>query len=150
MIVIKTGDSFAEADENIFNILLEMREIILPFEWHSFCISIDPANKLVKLYHNNHIQAEQHFTIENSGEKGMFRLLTRGHVGGQKFVGYITDLQVFESVVADDVLFDWTSCTVQVDCIETTFNLSLYINAEQWGFIFLNCWLGQNSLSNSK
>ena len=117
MVVIKTGNSFAEAYENIFNILLEMREIILPYEWHSFCISIDPANKLVKLYHNDHIQAEQHFTIKSSGNKSMFKLLTKGHVGGQKFVGYISDLQVFGTVVADDVLFDWTSCQLQVGCI---------------------------------
>ena len=37
MMVIKTGDSFAEVDENIFNILLDMREMILPYEgvWRS-------------------------------------------------------------------------------------------------------------------
>ena len=106
---MKTGD------ENIFNILLEMREIILPFEWHSFCISIDPANKMVKLYHNDRIQAEQDFAIETGSNKDIFKLMTKGHVGGQKFVGYVADLQIFGSVLSDKTLFGWTSCQVQVN-----------------------------------
>ena len=115
MLVMKTGDAFEEVDENIFNILLEMREIILPFEWHSFCVSIDPTNKMVKLYHNDRIQAEQDFTIETSSNKDIFKLMTKGHIGGQKFVGYVADLQIFGSVLSDEALFGWTSCQNQVN-----------------------------------
>lgn len=117
MMVIKTGDSFAEVDENIFNILLEMREMILPYEWHSFCISIDPGKRMVKLYHNDKIQAEQEFTITDGVEKGLFKLMTKGQVGGQKFVGYLTDLQIFRGVLSDMDIFGWTGCQVQVRLI---------------------------------
>ena len=113
MMVIKTGDSFA------FNILLEMREMILPYEWHSFCISIDPGKRMVKLYHNGKIQAEQQFTIANGVEKGLFKLMKKGQVGGQKFVGYVADLQIFGGVLSDTDIFGWTGCQVQVRLVTT-------------------------------
>ena len=49
MVIIKIGDSFSDMEENVFKNIVEMDKIILPFEWHSFCISIDPSENKMKL-----------------------------------------------------------------------------------------------------
>ena len=86
MVVIKLGNTFFDIDKNVFNNILEMQELILPFEWHSFCISIDLMKNSMKLYHNDHLQAVQNFTIVHGDKVGLRRLMTKGHLGGQKFV----------------------------------------------------------------
>ena len=114
MIVIKIGNAFTKADKNVFKNILEMKQIILPFEWHSFCISIDPINQNMKFYHNNRIQAEQDFTMTHGDKKGIAKLMTKAHLGGAKFVGFLTDLQIFGSAIPDDAILGWTSCQSQV------------------------------------
>ena len=40
-----------------------MDEVVLPFEWHSFCIAINIGKKEAKVFHDGHIQA-----IQNRGD----------------------------------------------------------------------------------
>ena len=115
LVVMKLGNEFFDIDKNVFNNILEMNEVILPFEWHSFCISIDLLNNVMKLYHNDHIQAEQHFTITHDDDKGIRELMTKGHLGGPKFVGFIADFQVFGTALPGESIFVWTSCKMQVN-----------------------------------
>ena len=114
MIVMKIGNTFIEMEKNVFKNIVAMVEIILPFEWHSFCISIDPLNNDMKLYHNDHIQAKQNFSMTHGGKKGIAKLMSRGHLGGPKFVGFLTDFQIFGSALSDETLSGWTSCKIQV------------------------------------
>ena len=91
-----------------------MNEVILPFSWHSFCISLDPFTRLMKFYHNDHLQAEQNFTMTNGNKLGISKLLGKGHLGGKKFVGFITDFQMFGSALSEEDIFGWTACQIQV------------------------------------
>ena len=114
MVIIKTGDSLTDREANVFKNIVEMDEIILPFKWHSFCISIDPSENNMKLYHNNHIQAIQDFTMTHADKKGFSKLMTKGHLGGPKFVGYLTDFQIFGSALSKETILEWTSCRSKV------------------------------------
>ena len=114
MVNLKIGDTFLEEEKNIFTNILEMKQTILPFEWHSFCICIDPLNKTLKVYHNNLIQAEQDFTMIHGDKKGIAQLMTTGHLGGPKFVGFLTDFQMFGSALKEKNLLGWTVCNRQV------------------------------------
>ena len=114
MVVLKMGNKFFDIDKNVFNNILEMYEIVLPFEWHSFCITIDLVLSKMKLYHNDNLQAVQNFTIMHDDKDGISKLMTRGHLGGKKFVGYIADFQVFGTALTQKSVFDWTSCQNQV------------------------------------
>ena len=114
LVVIKLGNTFFDIDKNVFNNILEMKEIILPFEWHSFCISIDLVQNNMKLYHNDHLQAVQHFTINHGDKRGLRRLMKKGYLGGQQFVGFLSDFQIFGTSLPEDDIFEWTSCMVQV------------------------------------
>ena len=40
--------------------------------------------------------------------------MTRGQLGGSQFVGLLADFQVFDSVLSEDTIFQWTSCQTQV------------------------------------
>ena len=114
MVVVKMGNEFFDIDKNVFKNILEMYEIILPFEWHSFCMTIDLTKNTMKLYHNDHLQVVQNFTVAHQDQEGLSRLMTRGHLGGQKFVGYIADFQVFGSALPENKILQWTSCQRQV------------------------------------
>ena len=114
MVIIKIGDSFTDREENVFKNIVEMDENIRPFEWHSFCISIDPSDNTMKLYHNNHIQAIQDFTMTHADKRGIAKLMMKGHLGGPKFVGYLTDFQIFGSALSEETLLAWTSCRNKV------------------------------------
>ena len=108
------GNAFFDIDKNVFNNILEMKETILPFEWHSFCISIDLVKSVMKLYHNDHIQAVQNFTITHGDKEGISKLMTKGHLGGPKFVGFLADFEIFGTALSEEILFGWTSCQIQV------------------------------------
>ena len=99
---------------NIFNSILELNEIILPFEWHSFCIHLDLVKSTIKLYHNDHIQAVQNLTLELNDEDGMSKIMTNVHIGGPKFVGFVADFQIFGSELSEEIIFGWTSCQIEV------------------------------------
>ena len=113
MVVLKMGGTFYNIDKNVFSNILDMKEIILPFQWHSFCISIDLTANIMILYHNDHIQAWQNFTITHNDMEGISQLMTKGHLGGPKFAGFIADLQVFRTALPEDIIFKWTSCQIQ-------------------------------------
>jgi hypothetical protein len=114
MMVIRTGNALSDMDENISNNLMEIKGTILPFEWHSFCISIDPSMGTVKLYHDGHIQADVDLSIEQESNNKLFKFLEKGQIGGQKFVGFITDLNMFGTVLPEAELMEWTSCKIKV------------------------------------
>ena len=114
MVVIKIGNTFFNVDKNVFNNILELKEIILPFEWHSFCISIDLIKNRMKFYHNTNIQAVQNFTIAHKDIRGIKQLMTKGQLGGQKFLGSLSDFQIFGIALTEEAVFDWTSCKNQV------------------------------------
>ena len=114
MLVIKIGNAFIDIDKNVFNNILEMQEIIVPYAWHSFCISIDLVETTVKLYHNDHIQLVQKFSIQHVDKEGLSKLMTKGHLGGPKFVGILTDFQMFGKVRSEDFIYEWTSCQIKV------------------------------------
>ena len=118
--VIKIGNAFFDIDKNVFNNMLEMQEIIVPYAWHSFCISINLEKSVIKLYHNEHIQLVQNFEVKHNDKEGLSKLLNRGHIGGARFVGILTDFQIFGRVLAADNIFQWTSCQIKVrfECIE--------------------------------
>ena len=109
------GNVFFDIDKNGFSNILEMKEIVLPFEWHSYCISIDLTDKVLRFYHNDHIQTMQNFTITHEDEVGLSKLMTKGHLGGPMFVGYIADFQIFGSALSEDIIFEWTSCKTRVN-----------------------------------
>ena len=96
MVVVKMGNEFFDIDKNVFKNILEMYEIILPFEWHSFCMTIDLAENTMKMYHNNHLQVVQNFTVTHQDQDGLSKLMTRGHLGGQNLLDI---LQTFRSLV---------------------------------------------------
>ena len=115
MVILKIGDTFVHEEKNIFTNILEMEQIILPFVWHSYCMSIDPKNKTMKIFHNNLIQSEQDFTMTHKDKKGIAKLMTRGHLGGPKFVGFLTDFQMFGTALTEESLLGWTVCKNQVN-----------------------------------
>jgi hypothetical protein len=137
IVVIKLGNTFFDIDKNVFNNILEMKEIILPFEWHSFCISIDLVQSNMKLYHNDHLQAVQNFTINHGDEKGLRRLMTKGHLGGQQFVGFLCDFQIFGTALSEDNIFEWTSCNDQVRYIYVHLLLISCIFSREMGICLL-------------
>ena len=55
MIVMTMGNMFFDTDKNVFNNILEMYETVLPFEWHSFCITLDMVKGVMKLYHTEYL-----------------------------------------------------------------------------------------------
>ena len=88
-----------------------MQEVVLPFEWHSFCISINIAIKKVAVFHNGHIQAVQAFPdTEEVKTENNFKILTSGHLGGEKFVGIVADFEVFGRPMPDQEMLEWTLC----------------------------------------
>ena len=112
MIVLEIGSDLS--NKSVFNNILELNEIILPFEWHSFCISFDLVKHTMKLYHNDHIQAVQNFTSWLPEKTSMLKMASMGHLGGQRFVGFISDVQIFGSALSEDTIVEWTSCKNKV------------------------------------
>ena len=105
LLVLQLGEK-----SNQFSDVLEMEEVVLPFEWHSFCISINTGLKQAAVFHNGHIQAIQLFKKLNDGTEDKTKFMTSGHLGGAKFVGTIIDFEVFGRPLPDDDLLKWTLC----------------------------------------
>ena len=101
-------------EENQFSNLLDMDQVVLPFEWHSFCISIDIGRKQAALFHNGHIQAIQLFDDITDDTEDEYKYMVSGHLGGAKFEGTLTELEVFSTPLADDELLAWTVCKNKV------------------------------------
>ena len=87
-----------------------MDEVILPFEWHSFCISINVGAKQATVFHNGHIQVIQRFGELDDDIEDQLRFMTSGHLGGAKFVGKIIDFEVFGKPLPKKELLQWTLC----------------------------------------
>ena len=98
---------------NQFSNILGMDEVILPFEWHSFCISIDVGLKQATVFHNGHIQAIQFFGELDDDIEDQFKFMTTGHLGGAKFVGKLIDFEVYGKPLSDQELLQWTLCQNQ-------------------------------------
>ena len=91
-----------------------MDNIVLPFEWHSFCISIDIDIKKAILFHNGQIQAVQLFEDLEDVTKDTSKYMTSGHLGGAKFVGTLLDFEIFKMPLPEQSLIKWTLCQNQV------------------------------------
>ena len=109
--------------------VLEMNELVLPFEWHSFCISINVRTKNATVYHNGHIQAVQPFKELKDQLEERSRFMTVGHLGGPKFEGTVIDFEVFGRPLPKKDLLQWTLCKNKettsfkaVQCFIITFN----------------------------
>lgn len=110
--------------------VLEMDELVLPFEWNSFCISINVETKNVTVYHNGHIQAVQPFKDIESGTLESSKFMTVGHLGGSKFVGTLIDFEVFGRPLPKEDLLDWTLCQNKVtnQFCNTFFDLTVVLS----------------------
>ena len=93
---------------NHFTTITTLDEAVLPFEWHSFCISINVARKQATVVHNGHIQLIQIFEEIKDNLEDKDRFLTSGNIGGAKFVGTLVNFEVFGRPFSDEELFQWT------------------------------------------
>ena len=87
-----------------------MDETVRPFEWHSFCISINFDLKEATVVHNGHIQAIQDFKEINDDVENELKFMNVGHLGGAKFVGTINEFEAFGRPLPEKDLFEWTLC----------------------------------------
>ena len=102
------------AADNQFSHVLEMDEVVNPFEWHSFCISINIAKKEAKVFHNGHIQAIQKFEELEDETPVQSKFMVSGHLGGSKFVGKFMEFEAYGQPLADPDLLQWTMCNNKV------------------------------------
>ena len=91
-----------------------MEELVLPFSWHSFCISIDVERLEATLVHNDHIQVIQRFGEVEDVVEDSLKFMTKGNLAGAKFVGVITEFEVFSEPFSVDELLEWTLCSKKV------------------------------------
>ena len=84
--------------------------MVLPFDWHSFCISINVGLKEATVFHNGHIQAIQPFKKLEYGTEESSRFMTTGNLERAKFVGTVIDFEVFGGPLPDRELLDWRLC----------------------------------------
>ena len=96
-----------------------MDQMVLPFEWHSFCISINIALKQATLVHNGHIQLIQRFHEPETETEDQYKFMTSGHLGGAKFEGILMDFEAFGRPLLDQDMLYWTTCQSQ----EWTFSI---------------------------
>ena len=99
---------FGDIDNKFMN-FLEMNELVLPFKWHSFCISLSSDKALV--YHNGEQQGVQTFNWRDNPIQ--MPKLNSGLIGGSKFKGTLADFQVFERALSENELSGWTRCQIQ-------------------------------------
>ena len=107
-----------------------MDRVILPFEWHSFCISINIAVKEATVFHNGQIQAVQLFDELTHDTPDESKLMTSGHLGGAKFIGTLVDFEVFGRPLPEEDLLKWTLCQKKV-------NIILYANIFMLDTLFI-------------
>ena len=96
-----------------------MEQVILPFEWHSFCIAIDMERKQAALVHNGHIQAVQLFDKITDDTEDDLKYMVLGYLGGAKFEGFLTELEVFSKPLPDNQLIEWTLCQNKVSYMDS-------------------------------
>ena len=89
---------------------LGMDQMVLPFEWHSFCISINIELKQATLMHNGHIQLIQKFHPPEMETEDQYKFMTSGHLGGPKFEGILLDFETFSRPLSDEFILQWTLC----------------------------------------
>ena len=99
---------FGDADNRFMN-FLEMNELVLPFKWHSFCVSLSSKKALV--YHNGNKQGNQTFNLPNKQKK--LPILNSGILGGTKFKGFVVDFHIFGRELSERELSSWTRCQIQ-------------------------------------
>ena len=119
--------------------IVELYDKVLPLEWNSFCISL--STEKVVVYHNGQVQGMQNMTIKDAGSQ--LKTMTMGHIGGAKFLGILSDLQIHSRELSGEELIKWTKCQNQVRIINTfifehKFKLGIQI-------LNSNCWNKHNS-----
>ena len=97
-----------------FRNVLDLDEVVHPFVWHSFCISININLKRVTVIHNGNIQAVQVFDELQLQTEEKLRFMTFGKLLGAEFVGTLTDVEVFGKPLPDKEMIKWTLCQNQV------------------------------------
>ena len=95
--------------------IVELYHKVLPFEWNSFCISL--STEKVVIYHNGQVQGMQNMTIKDAGR--YLKPMTMGHIGGAKFIGILSDLQIHSREMSGEELIKWTKCQNQERIINT-------------------------------
>ena len=100
--------------ENYYSTSLSLLEKVLPFEWHSFCLSIDVQLSEATLVHNDHVQVIQEFGEVTNDIEDNLKYMTIGNLAGAKFEGLITELDVFERPFSEKELLAWTLCENKV------------------------------------
>lgn len=93
-----------------FTNIVELYKQVIPFEWNSFCISVSPQKVLV--IHNGKEQGMQNMTRNNAGQ--LLKTMTTGIIGGARFIGILSDLQIFGQELAQEDMIQWTSCENRV------------------------------------
>jgi hypothetical protein len=102
MLVLNLGEEFTN--------IMTMEEIVLPDEWHSFCISINIVLKRLVVFHNGNIQAVQRLEELTDVTADDFKTMTSVKLAGEKFVGTIFDFEVFGRPLPEQLLLNWTLC----------------------------------------
>ena len=87
-----------------------MKEVVLPFEWHSFCISINVGLKEADVLHNGNIQAIQLFDELKDNTEDTLKFMNSGHLGGATFIGVISEFEVFGRPLSVKEISQWTLC----------------------------------------
>ena len=90
--------------------IVEMYEKVLPFEWNSFCISL--SIEKILLIHNGRVQGRQSLAEEGIGKH--LKTMKSAVIGGAKFIGILSDLQIFGRDVSETDLKQWTECGLEV------------------------------------
>ena len=106
LLIVNLGERFRN--------VLDLDEVVQPFVWHSFCISINIDLKQVTVIHNGNIQAVQEFDEPKLQTEEKLRFMTFGKLLGAEFVGALTDVEVFGKPLPDEELIKWTLCQNQV------------------------------------
>ena len=109
-----------------------METIVLPSEWHSFCISINVDLKKATVFHNGHIQAVQLFEEPEDDTDPHSKFMTTGHLGGAKFIGIIFDFEMFGTPLPEQSLIEWTLCKSKVMFIGYSFFFLMINNISNW------------------
>ena len=97
-----------------------MDEIVMPFEWHSFCISIHIGLNEATVAHNGKIQAIQIFGDLTDDTQDEYKFMTHGHLGGTKFIGTLTHFEIFGRPLSNETILKWTMCQNKVNsfCVQ--------------------------------
>ena len=104
--------TLGEEDDPFIN-SISLKEIVLPYVWHSFCISIDIGQKEMLVTHNGKVEANQPIQGVKDSYLKNFPLLRFGKLGGTNFVGSIAEFEVFAQALPLKELLQWTTCQIK-------------------------------------